>query len=81
MVTLWLLQKGKKSKSIGIRYEYHMSVRTFVRSRVSEYDLSILRKHTLAGEGYDDTQNDDDDDSWCEREAIPKEKKTWAVYI
>ena len=48
------LAKGKKSKSIGIRYEYSMSVRTFAHSRVSEYDLSISRKHMLVGEGYDD---------------------------
>jgi hypothetical protein len=47
--------KGKKSKSIGIRYEYCMSGRTFTRSRVGEHDLSISRKHTHVGEGYDDT--------------------------
>lgn len=56
MVALRLLQKGKKNKSIGIRYEYRMSVRTFVHSRVSEHDLSISRKHTHVSEGYDDTE-------------------------
>ena len=48
-------KKGKKSKSIGIRYVYSMSIRTFVRSRVGEHDLSISRKHTHVSEGYDDT--------------------------
>ena len=45
------LAKGKKRKSIGIRYEYSMSERTFVRFRVSENDLSISPKAYVCWRG------------------------------